>query len=60
MQAINLVTGVTPTCWRPPYGDVDVCPSFCYVYSDTDLRLTLGPCSLYCTCTELDNYRLEV
>jgi len=23
MQAIQLVTGVTPTCWRPPYGDVD-------------------------------------
>jgi peptidoglycan/xylan/chitin deacetylase (PgdA/CDA1 family) len=21
---IKLVTGVTPTCWRPPYGDVDV------------------------------------
>ncbi|EKM74894.1 hypothetical protein AGABI1DRAFT_80615 [Agaricus bisporus var. burnettii JB137-S8] len=23
MQIIKLVTGVTPTCWRPPYGDVD-------------------------------------
>ncbi|KAJ6504212.1 carbohydrate esterase family 4 protein [Mycena vitilis] len=23
MQAIKLVTGVTPTCWRPPQGDVD-------------------------------------
>jgi peptidoglycan/xylan/chitin deacetylase (PgdA/CDA1 family) len=23
MKAIKLVTGVTPTCWRPPYGDVD-------------------------------------
>jgi len=23
VQAIKLVTGVTPTCWRPPYGDVD-------------------------------------
>ncbi|KAJ7725291.1 hypothetical protein DFH07DRAFT_253384 [Mycena maculata] len=23
LQAIKLVTGVTPTCWRPPYGDVD-------------------------------------
>ncbi|KAJ6495401.1 carbohydrate esterase family 4 protein [Mycena sanguinolenta] len=23
MQAIKLVTGVTPTCWRPPLGDVD-------------------------------------
>lgn len=23
MQAIKLVVGVTPTCWRPPYGDVD-------------------------------------
>ncbi|KAJ7479739.1 hypothetical protein FB451DRAFT_1365459 [Mycena latifolia] len=23
MQAIKLVTGFTPTCWRPPYGDVD-------------------------------------
>ncbi|KAJ7075243.1 hypothetical protein B0H15DRAFT_792093 [Mycena belliarum] len=23
MQAIKLVTGVTPTCWRPPKGDVD-------------------------------------
>ncbi|KAF7982983.1 hypothetical protein HWV62_24584 [Athelia sp. TMB] len=23
MQAIKLVIGVTPTCWRPPYGDVD-------------------------------------
>jgi len=22
-QAIKLVTGVTPTCWRPPYGDID-------------------------------------
>ncbi|KIK30305.1 carbohydrate esterase family 4 protein [Pisolithus microcarpus 441] len=23
MQIIKLVVGVTPTCWRPPYGDVD-------------------------------------
>jgi hypothetical protein len=23
MQAIKFVVGVTPTCWRPPYGDVD-------------------------------------
>lgn len=23
MQAIKDVMGVTPTCWRPPYGDVD-------------------------------------
>ncbi|KII90446.1 carbohydrate esterase family 4 protein [Plicaturopsis crispa FD-325 SS-3] len=23
MEAIKLVTGVTPTCWRPPFGDVD-------------------------------------
>ncbi|KIJ67375.1 carbohydrate esterase family 4 protein [Hydnomerulius pinastri MD-312] len=23
MQAIKLVVGVTPTCWRPPFGDVD-------------------------------------
>lgn len=23
MKAIKLVTGVTPKCWRPPYGDVD-------------------------------------
>ncbi|KAJ7897423.1 carbohydrate esterase family 4 protein [Mycena leptocephala] len=23
MQLIKLVTGVTPTCWRPPQGDVD-------------------------------------
>lgn len=23
LKAIKLVTGVTPTCWRPPYGDVD-------------------------------------
>ncbi|KAF7301882.1 Carbohydrate esterase family 4 protein [Mycena indigotica] len=23
MQAIKLVTGYTPTCWRPPSGDVD-------------------------------------
>ncbi|ETW76379.1 carbohydrate esterase family 4 protein [Heterobasidion irregulare TC 32-1] len=23
MQAIKAVTGVTPTCWRPPFGDVD-------------------------------------
>ncbi|KAJ7444785.1 carbohydrate esterase family 4 protein [Mycena galericulata] len=23
MKAIKFVTGVTPTCWRPPYGDVD-------------------------------------
>jgi len=23
MKAIKVVTGVTPTCWRPPYGDVD-------------------------------------
>jgi len=23
MQMIQLVVGVTPTCWRPPYGDVD-------------------------------------
>lgn len=24
LQTTKLVTGVTPTCWRPPYGDVDV------------------------------------
>lgn len=23
MEIIKLVVGVTPTCWRPPYGDVD-------------------------------------
>ncbi|KAF5319153.1 hypothetical protein D9619_008478 [Psilocybe cf. subviscida] len=23
MQAVKLATGVTPTCWRPPFGDVD-------------------------------------
>ncbi|KAF5353035.1 hypothetical protein D9757_011852 [Collybiopsis confluens] len=23
MQAIKLVVGVTPTCWRPPFGDID-------------------------------------
>ncbi len=23
MKAIKYVMGVTPTCWRPPYGDVD-------------------------------------
>lgn len=23
-QAIKVITGVTPTCWRPPYGDIDV------------------------------------
>ncbi|KAJ7620665.1 hypothetical protein B0H17DRAFT_1172887 [Mycena rosella] len=23
LQMIKLATGVTPTCWRPPYGDVD-------------------------------------
>ncbi|KAH7906360.1 carbohydrate esterase family 4 protein [Hygrophoropsis aurantiaca] len=23
MQAIKFVVGVTPTCWRPPFGDVD-------------------------------------
>ncbi|KAF8258594.1 carbohydrate esterase family 4 protein [Lactarius quietus] len=23
LKAVKLVTGVTPTCWRPPYGDVD-------------------------------------
>ncbi|KAI6002283.1 carbohydrate esterase family 4 protein [Pisolithus orientalis] len=23
MQLMELVIGVTPTCWRPPYGDVD-------------------------------------
>jgi len=23
LQAIKLVAGVTPTCWRPPFGDVD-------------------------------------
>ncbi|KAK7043861.1 hypothetical protein VNI00_008026 [Paramarasmius palmivorus] len=23
MQAIKLVAGVTPTCWRPPFGDTD-------------------------------------
>lgn len=23
IQAIKLVVGVTPTCWRPPFGDVD-------------------------------------
>jgi peptidoglycan/xylan/chitin deacetylase (PgdA/CDA1 family) len=24
IQAITLVIGVTPLCWRPPYGDIDV------------------------------------
>jgi peptidoglycan/xylan/chitin deacetylase (PgdA/CDA1 family) len=23
MNAIKLAVGVTPKCWRPPYGDVD-------------------------------------
>lgn len=23
MKAIKYIMGVTPTCWRPPYGDVD-------------------------------------
>ncbi|THU99597.1 glycoside hydrolase/deacetylase [Dendrothele bispora CBS 962.96] len=23
MQAVKLAVGVTPTCWRPPYGDID-------------------------------------
>ncbi|KAJ6568445.1 hypothetical protein B0H10DRAFT_1840931 [Mycena sp. CBHHK59/15] len=23
MEAIKLVTGFTPTCWRPPFGDID-------------------------------------
>ncbi|PWN34524.1 glycoside hydrolase/deacetylase [Meira miltonrushii] len=23
MQAIKKIMGITPTCWRPPYGDVD-------------------------------------
>ncbi|KAI6024249.1 carbohydrate esterase family 4 protein [Pisolithus marmoratus] len=23
IQAIKLVVGVTPTCWRPPFGDID-------------------------------------
>lgn len=23
MQAVRAAVGVTPTCWRPPYGDVD-------------------------------------
>ncbi|KAF8962880.1 hypothetical protein BDZ97DRAFT_1905073 [Flammula alnicola] len=23
MQAVKIATGVTPTCWRPPFGDVD-------------------------------------
>jgi len=23
LQMIKLATGVTPTCWRPPYGDID-------------------------------------
>jgi len=23
VKAIKLVTGVTPTCWRAPFGDVD-------------------------------------
>ncbi|KAI0292372.1 carbohydrate esterase family 4 protein [Multifurca ochricompacta] len=23
LQAVKAVVGVTPTCWRPPYGDVD-------------------------------------
>ncbi|KAJ7615507.1 carbohydrate esterase family 4 protein [Roridomyces roridus] len=23
IQAVKLVTGYTPTCWRPPFGDVD-------------------------------------
>ena len=23
LQAIKLATGVTPSCWRPPFGDID-------------------------------------
>ena len=49
MKMIKLVTGVTPTCWRPPYGDVDV--SVVYPASVLDTELTCcsdaGPHSCY-------------
>jgi hypothetical protein len=39
MKAIKLVTGVTPTCWRPPYGDVDVRPAYSRLFEYPDINL---------------------
>jgi hypothetical protein len=61
MQAIKLVTGVTPTCWRPPYGDVDVrflIPRLPLENCDTDIFfLGVGPHSSDCPCAwSADNH----
>ncbi|TFY66422.1 hypothetical protein EVG20_g4673 [Dentipellis fragilis] len=39
MKAIKLVTGVTPTCWRPPFGDVD---TIIWKYDSNDWRAGTG------------------
>ena len=64
MQAIKLVTGVTPTCWRPPYGDVDVRSTFPHSleYRNIDLTFSvgIGPHSIYCKSTGFADYHMEV
>ncbi|KAN0114150.1 hypothetical protein V8E52_006948 [Russula decolorans] len=40
IKAIKLVTDVTPTYWRPPYGDVDMCPTFPRLFEYRDIILT--------------------
>lgn len=66
MQAIKAVTGVTPTCWRPPFGDVDVRPVLFIVSYDTfesadslDVYF-VGPYPLYRKRAWSPDYYLEV
>ena len=42
MQAIKLVTGVIPTCWRPPYGDIDVRSTFPHSFEYRNINLTFS------------------
>ncbi|KAI0264057.1 hypothetical protein BGY98DRAFT_940073, partial [Russula aff. rugulosa BPL654] len=64
IKALRLVTVVTPTCSRPPYGDVDVHPAFPQLFEYSDINLTfsvvIGPHTLYCKLTGPADYRLEV
>ena len=64
MKAIKLVTGVTPTCWRPPYGDVDVRATFPRIFEYRDIYLifsvVIGPHSIYCKCAGPADYRRAV
>ena len=61
MRAIKVVTGVTPTCWRPPYGDVDVRVMFPREYWDTDIYPPgVGPHPLNRACAQSANHHLEV